>query len=57
MYRDKMEHKYLVIHIMLAMIMYSDLLYFYSSLLNPKNIRYLITFTEVSGKAHLVGAV
>ena len=55
MYRDKIEHKYLVIH-MLAIIICTDLLYFYSFLLNPKNIRYQITFT-VSEKAHLVGAV
>ena len=41
MYRDKIEHKYLVTH-MLAIIMYTylytDLLYFYSFLLNPKNM-------------------
>ena len=47
MYRDKIEHKYLVIHLLAiimyteAIIMYTDLLYFYSFLLNPKNIRLL----------------
>ena len=45
-YRDKIEHKDLVIHII---IMCTDLLYFYNFLLNPKNIKYLITL-ELVGK-------
>ena len=43
-YRDKVEHKYFVIH-MLVLIMYTDLLYFYNLLVYPN--KYLITLKSV----------
>ena len=64
MYRDKIEHKYLVI-LMLAIIMYIDLLYFYSFLLNPKNImitdyfhvsQWETTLSWYSVSKHTIGA-